>query len=277
ELGREINAGVMVLDGYHFSRDYQARVRVFGAFPVMVLDDYAEIGGHDADLILDQNYGADVSLYGTSSRVGRFLLGTDYVLLRREFRLRRKTPRDVADRAGKILIAMGGSDPDNLSGKVIEVLRGLLDDGATFKVVAGPACPHLDVLRKRSGESAGRIDLIADSNDMPDLLAWADLVILAGGGTLWEALCMGCPVVSLARHPVQDVILGKMGKAGIIAYAGFAASLEMKAFQGEIIELVASRPRRAEMSRKGQQLIDGEGTSRVVRALFDMVSSKKTN
>ncbi len=58
----ETAAGALVLDGYSFSREYQTALRQ-GRIPMLVIDDNGQIGGYDADLILDQNLGADPVAY----------------------------------------------------------------------------------------------------------------------------------------------------------------------------------------------------------------------
>ena len=47
-----------VLDGYHFDAHYQCEIRRTG-FPVLVIDDVADRAPYDADLLLNQNLGAN--------------------------------------------------------------------------------------------------------------------------------------------------------------------------------------------------------------------------
>ena len=113
----------------------------------MVIDDIAHLDHYVADIILNQNINAKELSY--SCELGsKLLLGTDYVLLRDEFLTYKNLKRESPKVAKKILITMGGSDPDNMSLNILESLNQISIKGLEIKVVVGPNNLHLQSLKK---------------------------------------------------------------------------------------------------------------------------------
>src|SRR5262245_49913761 len=105
-LAREIGADWAVLDGYHFTAEYQ-RVLKAAAVRVLVIDDYGHAEHYWADAILNQNLHARESLYPSRKSDIRLLLGPRYTLLRREFWKWRGWKRTHPREATKVLVTFG--------------------------------------------------------------------------------------------------------------------------------------------------------------------------
>ena len=110
----------LALDGYHFTPDYQKAIRENG-YKLLVIDDMAHLDHYHADILLNQNIYAS-SLHYSCDRETVKLLGCEYVLLRREFLKYKDWKREIPEKAKKILVTMGGSDPDDVTLKVIRAL-----------------------------------------------------------------------------------------------------------------------------------------------------------
>jgi spore coat polysaccharide biosynthesis predicted glycosyltransferase SpsG len=107
------------------------------------------------------------------------LLGTKYALLRREFWQWQDWERAINPIARKLLVTFGGSDPDNVTLKVIQALEWLNRDDLEVIVVIGGSNPHYEILQKEATDSSLAISLQQNVSNMPELMAWADLAILA--------------------------------------------------------------------------------------------------
>ncbi|MFH3574753.1 UDP-2,4-diacetamido-2,4,6-trideoxy-beta-L-altropyranose hydrolase, partial [Acinetobacter baumannii] len=82
---------------------------------------------HDADIILDCGLANTPSDYAKlNQRVGHYLMGPRYALLRPEFRTKRlwleQHPKTYNQEKLRILVNLGGIDKDNLTGTVLETL-----------------------------------------------------------------------------------------------------------------------------------------------------------
>ncbi len=193
DLARECEAAWLVVDGDRFDVAFLQRVKS-GARRVLLIDDFAERESLPSDLILNPNLDSTEGSYRKRGTLAPLLLGAPYVMLRREFTAWRGQ-RNFPEEARKILITLGGSDPDNLTPKVVEALGGLPSREIT--VIAGPGYPYLREL-KRLGKA--NIRVVFSATNMRERMEHADLAVIAGGGTLWELLFMGCVVLSYAKE-----------------------------------------------------------------------------
>ena len=129
----------VVLDGYHFGAEYQLGIKAAG-FKLLVVDDYGHADFYHADWVLNQNISACEELYAKRSPATKLLLGPKFAMLRKEFLAYKSWQRETAPVAKKILVTLGGSDPDNVT---LKVIQALIDLDLHVKVVIGGSNPHL--------------------------------------------------------------------------------------------------------------------------------------
>ena len=158
----------------------------------ILIDNQFHLPRYDVDVLLNQNIGAELLAY-TCNSDAVLLLGSQYVLLRSEFLVWKDWGRELAYRPNKVLITMGGSNPDNVSCNVMRALEQLTLPGLHVKVVLGGANPHHVAVHRMAAQLPGECDVIVNATNMPNLMAWADLAITAGGSTCWELAFMGLP------------------------------------------------------------------------------------
>src|SRR3989442_1358618 len=130
-----------------------------------------------ADVVVNQNISAKESLYTSREKYTRLCLGLDYVLLRREFKVWRDWKREIAPVAKKILVTMGGSDPENVTSAVLRAMRLVDIDGVEFIVVVGPGNPNGEMLEQEAAGSNGLTRLCRNVTNIPELLSWADFAV----------------------------------------------------------------------------------------------------
>jgi UDP-2,4-diacetamido-2,4,6-trideoxy-beta-L-altropyranose hydrolase len=255
----------VVLDGYHFDPAYQRRVKRAG-HPLLVIDDMAHLDHYYADVVLNQNIHAAQLDYSCEPDT-RLLLGTDYVLLRREFWPWRDWEREIPDVARKVLVTLGGGDPDNQTLKVIHALQQVNVDGLEATVVIGASNPHFEELESAIRHSSFDSRLVHNVSNMPKLMAWADVAVTAGGSTCWEIAFLGLPNILLVLADNQKGIAEKLGKASVARSLGWYGGVTSKRMAETLSNLVNDRKQRQQMSVNGQKLVDGKGGKRVVSTL----------
>jgi UDP-2,4-diacetamido-2,4,6-trideoxy-beta-L-altropyranose hydrolase len=266
-LGLEYAALWVVVDGYHFGADYQANLKSRG-FKVLLIDDNSDAQHYSADLVLNQNVHAIETLYPNRDASTHLLLGPQYALLRRDFAKWRGPERMPPPIASRVLITMGGSDPDNLSFYALKILTSIGVEDVKVLLVAGGSNPYKAVLEGAIRESKVPIELISEPDNMAELMSGSDIALIAAGGTLWEVLFMGCAVCSFARNAVQRKIIECLENDEAVV------NLDREMARGEtgimraLHELVFSPGLRFRLSRKGRDLVDGRGAERVSAALM---------
>ncbi|MCK6626368.1 MAG: UDP-2,4-diacetamido-2,4,6-trideoxy-beta-L-altropyranose hydrolase [Anaerolineae bacterium] len=265
-LAQKLNAKWVVVDGYHFDAAYQQALKQ-ADLRLLVVDDYGHASHYSADLVLNQNMYAHESLYTSREPFTQLLLGSKYVLLRREFWSWRGWRREIAPLARKVLVTLGGADPDNVTLKVIQALRQTKLEGLQAVVVVGSSNPHWETLRAAVGHSSPSFRLERDVTDMPALMAWADLAISAGGSTCWELAFMGLPSLVLILADNQRRVAEGLDAAGVAFNLGHPTNLSPAALANALHALAHQAEQRTVSARRGQELIDGCGAARVAQQM----------
>ncbi len=258
----------VVLDGYHFDTAYQEKIRKAG-FRLLVIDDNNHLPFYEADALLNQNIHSGKKFVYRCGAGTKLLLGLAYTLLRPEFRRLAGKVRTIPPVAGKILLTMGGSDPDNFTVKVIEALEGVDLADLDAAVVVGPANRHRAVIEEKIRISRKRtaLRLLAAPGNMAELMRWADMAVSAAGSTCWELLLMGLPslVVILAEN--QRIVAEGLASDGVSVNLGRHDEVSAEKIARSILDLARDPAKRARMSSAGRALIDGDGANRVVDCL----------
>jgi UDP-2,4-diacetamido-2,4,6-trideoxy-beta-L-altropyranose hydrolase len=252
----------IVSDGYHFSDKYQDTIKKAGLH-LFFIDDYGHCKKYCADIILNQNLYAGAHFYPKSDIFTRFLLGTQYALLRPEFHHYRHWKREIPEKAKKVLITLGGSDPDNTTLKILKAVKGLDFD---VKAVVGGVNPHLRPVEREIKKSPN-LQILKNVSNMPELMAWADIAFTSGGSTCWETCFMGLPNVIIYCADNQKPIALSLDSAGAAINLGHNKGLEEKKIISSLKKLANNREERRMMSDKGRLLVDGRGAERVIYAM----------
>ncbi len=255
-------ASLVVVDGYVFGREFQAELcRQDPA--TLVIDDHGHAGRYFADVILDQNLGADPLRYRHRPRDARLLLGSEYALLRRMFRDARPAAPAPSGVASNLLVTLGGGDTKEFNLRIVHALKRLDASDLRTIIVAGAAAPSL----RRQTRAMRSIEVKAHVVDMPALMAWADVAVSAGGSTCWEMAYMGLPNLILVLADNQRRIAEQLQAAGVSHNIGDARRLDPPAIAAALDGLIHHRTIRHSMATSGQALIDGRGAERVLDCL----------
>jgi len=262
---RQPIAPIMVLDGYHFDGSYQQRVRS-GAAGLLIVDDCGHRGRCPGDWILNQNLHASPALYPSCGTETQLWLGPQYALLRREFLLPTEAKGEPVDPGGtRILLTMGGADPDDATGQVVSIAQAIPSPWSQhchWRVLVGDAYRAFEPLQARvQGDS--RFQILQGVADMAAQYRWADLAICAGGGSNWEMCYFGVPRIVIPIAANQQPNLPWMTEAGLCLASELSARPLAKALE----TLVLSSDLRARMMVSGRRLVDGRGAQRVVAGL----------
>jgi UDP-2,4-diacetamido-2,4,6-trideoxy-beta-L-altropyranose hydrolase len=257
----------VVLDGYHFGTDYQKRVKDSG-YRLLVIDDYAHLGYYYPDIILNQNYGAENLSYCAETYT-KLLLGTKYVLLRKEFlacvHRRRKFPE-----VGKnIVITMGGGDIENNTLTIIEALNRIKQP-LYIKIVLGANNPHFDSIKNEAGKGAHTAEILTAADNMATIISWADIAISAGGTTVWELAFMGLPSVLCIVAKNQERTIKALAEDGFFLSPNWPRETTFHNIKEMIENLILDKNLRKILSEKSQTLVDSKGAERVFNALMKM-------
>jgi UDP-2,4-diacetamido-2,4,6-trideoxy-beta-L-altropyranose hydrolase len=265
-LAREHAAAWVVVDGYQFGVDYQQALKSAG-FKVLFLDDYGHAGHYFADLVLNQNVFADRSAYENRESYTRLLLGPQYCLLRREFNAWREWRREIVPVGHRVLVTMGGSDPENFTERAIDALNLIEGEKLEATVVVGGGNERSELLTCIAARVGKKIAVRRDISNMAELMAWADVAVSAAGTTCWEMCLMGLPALLVDLAENQTPVARELDRRGCAIHLGGPRDVSSERLAEQVERLLSSRDDRLAMSLRCRELVDGEGTRRVLSAL----------
>ena len=193
---------------------------------------------NDMDLVIDWSVEAykifDTNKYSKTE----FLLGPKYVILPKDFYSSKVINRKVSNsNYKKILIAMGGADEFNFTGKVVEaILRSNID--VELNIIIGSGYEYKEELEKRLKDTTFKYNVKQNITNMLDEYLTCDIGIGAGGLTSSELVATNTSAILIATYEHQVdrcVYFDKMGWVKYLGYKKFDENDLIDAIQNPII------------------------------------------
>jgi UDP-2,4-diacetamido-2,4,6-trideoxy-beta-L-altropyranose hydrolase len=261
---RTHDAAWLVIDGYHFSRDYILGIQRAGLH-LMLLDDVADRDLSGVEVVLNQNAYATVTMYQHSVPCPKLLLGAPHTLLRREF-LMHDGEKEIRREATRVLVTLGGADVPNATQHVMQALRQITRKRLEIRLIVGSANQHLAALQKelhllRDKHAA---DILINPPDIPALMTWSDATITAAGSSCWELCRLGVPQFMLVTADNQRLMPPYFVEHGIADVFGAMNDSRVTEFAQRLDALLQDFDKRSRLSQAARRLIDGSGAARVV-------------
>ena len=261
----------IVFDHYGLDRgDHEALAH---GRPALVLDDLANrpLGGH---MVVDSGPARRATDYALLVEAPvRLLLGPAYAPVRPEFADLREAA--LARRGGpvrRMLLALGLTDPQGLTTRIVDRLRPRLGDIA-LDVVVGSAAPGLKGLSRLAAHDP-RLTIHVDTPHMAQLIAEADIGFGAAGSTTWERCVLGLPqaivIVAENQRPAAQAVAERGG--ALVIDAG--ADDFDQAIDRLCVRLLTDAGLRDRLSAAGAEICDGRGAARTAEAFLGLIAER---
>lgn len=264
-ISKNMSASWLVLDGYHFHASYQQIIKDSG-LNLLLIDDNGSETHYYADIVLNQNIHALEKLYSSREPYTCLLLGTHYALLRDEFISWHGWKRKIPKSARNILVTLGGSDPENVTFKILDAIEQLEFNNLNVIIIAANN-QYSEQIKSLIEKSKVNVTFKNKVRRMSDLMAWADIAVSAGGTSTWELAFMGLPMLMIAIADNQCLIVEELSKTGVAVNLGWHQNVTSSMIAKAISQLIEDEDKRTEMSRLAQTLVDGKGADRVLEKI----------
>jgi len=281
ELAKALDAQAVLLDGYLFGEPFIHLLKKSGneRSVISMRDTMPEVSFVKMnDLII---YPCLAERSGMDYLPSNIRCGPDFALIRDEFTLNRERAANLKSRIEKnqltqLLICLGGADPvDGTS----TILRTLLDNvekiagNLKVRVILGGSNPVSSELVElaQSIKSKCECELLYDVQRMNEHYEWADAVVTAAGGMVWEWLFFGLTggVVAIAENQERfyDDLVRLNHATGFGKLIGMARTFDEECFLQWLEKLIGTERRQ----NRSSSIIDGKGAFRVCEAIFGLL------
>ncbi len=195
----------------------------------------------------------------------RVYAGPSYQVINPDFRRMHRLTKPISKRIKKIVVNLGGGDCRPFFEVVLEGLARCNDD---LEVTGLSGFTNWGQDRLGRGPWDHLLFRWADRNEsIADLFFDADLIITAAGVSCYEAMCVGAPVIAMARDSFQEVTVKTLARGGAVLGWHADENLDPGVLKTLVCTLNENEDRRRELSHAGRELVDGLGAERVATIL----------
>lgn len=196
--------------------------------------------------------------------------GKEYFIFNDRFANIKKEIKEVGH---NILITMGGSDPFNITLKVLNSIETFNDKDITV-ILNNKSLSYNDVLKICSNRSLTLKDYV---EDIEIYMEDADLIILNGGTTRYEACLSKTPFIAISIHQKQFDITKRLTDIIGAINIGVVEDVSSNQLNDTIEELLVNYELRKEISQKMENSLDVKGKNRIcdtIIAEFNLYKSQ---
>lgn len=178
---------IVVLDNYFFNTNYQQKIKDKGCRLVCVDDVHDR--HYVADAVVNQILGVEATDFSCAPST-RLCLGANYAMLRAPFRAAMGGQRLRPNTANRLLVAMGGSDPKQITERIVGLIKEQYE--GQISVLIGGQYKGADRLTRYRGVE---VHQNLDAQGCADLIAAQDVVVVPSSTLSYESFAIGCAVV----------------------------------------------------------------------------------
>jgi len=280
----------LIIDHYDIHLDWEETIKkVYPNLKLMSIDDYLD-RKHNVNILLNQMYFKNLTQIEKSYQElmvnpnTKLLIGTYYCLLNPIIQKYRKAKSVAQPSTFKILISLGGCDPENVTLKVLQNLTPVpISTQIEYHVVIGTSNQHADSLRAEIAQNPNKIHLHQglSQEEMFQLISTISLAIGSIGVSMYERLCIGVPTIIITIAENQQAIAQELSEANLVDDLGFGLNFDItkmrQIINQKISEVLPGLQSELETEVKGKPLIekeqeyqktcDGRGISRIIKVM----------
>ncbi len=259
-LTTDYNADRIILDMKgEIGKDYILALRESG-IPIVSIDNNSE-GAQLADINIFP-VAHFVENEGWKDYKGKLFYGAEYVILSRDFQVNHP---HLKGEVLNVLVTMGGSDPNNLSVKVLNALSRIND--ITITIVLGCYFSVGEQIREIACRNQNIV--VHDKvTNMAELMCQADIALTSFGVTIYELAGVGVPAITITRSREDSRDAELFARCGTCLNLGYYENVSDDDIVTCVKALLRDDELRQIMASKGKSLVDGKGASRVAEIIM---------
>ena len=276
------NPNLMVLDvnNYHTFQtidDYSYYLKTLGRMPVFTVS-FEDPKNHPplSDVAILPYAGAEQLKYDDGKCL--YLTGPKYFVLPRIFLKARpaviRKNAGIRKNPGRLLISMGGSDPKNITLKVLSALNKAKIKIQLTIILGGFSKITDTMVNDVMDNYKGRFSIIRDCKNMARVISQSDMAIIGSGLMKYETASLGLPSIVISLDPYHSSIMDDFVRYNCVEHLGHADIVKDSQIAEAAINLLNDFEKRKRMSDAGKAMIDGCGVERIFSKVTSKLASK---
>lgn len=264
-LIKDLNISYMLVDSYYVTSAYMEALSSLTR--TAYIDDLHE-RVWPCNVIINYAVYCDLFDYANEYKDATRLLGCSYMPLRLEYN---QIAARTCGKATKALVVTGGMDELHFMKNMFHTISasdGLKDIDFTF--ICGRFNPDLDQLTTMA-EQVSNINVLPALPTLKEAMLDADILVTAGGTTLYEMAATGLPGIAFRIADNQCYNVDTFAKLGLVLDAGDVRyDFSYTKLADMIRGLVDNQKQRQDMSTRLMGLVDGKGALRMAKGIMNI-------
>ncbi len=208
---------------------------------------------------------------------GELFCGWDCIPLRKEFSETTTLPPVIPDKEKssipELLVTAGGSDPAELTLKILQVLTAI-NEPWHAKIVIGPMFKNLDKIKGIAVKLGDRVKLVSNVESMSRLMSQSDLAITSFGMTAYELAACRTPQLLLCLTDDHASSASALHDTGAAISLGRYDRVTKQKLTETLLNVISDKKLRADMVMNAEKLNIGRGSSNIAETIIKRLKSK---
>lgn len=206
DIIEEFSPHLIINDTLDTSDAYMQAINVASSY-ILNFEDLGR-GASLANVVINDLYPASASAAGKN-----VLSGPDYFCLRDEFTTLK--PKDLASSIKEVLLCFGGTDPADLTLRVLNILTELtIFRSIKVTTILGPGYENINKVKEKFG-GYKNVTIVSDTKRISDYMYRADLAFTSNGRTVLELSSMNTLTISISQNERETTHLYASDQNGI--------------------------------------------------------------
>jgi len=199
----------------------------------------------------------NVNFYDSHTKT-RYYIGPKYIIFKKDLNLY-KGSYQYRNKLKKIMLSFGGSDPTNLTCKLLKKLVAINEE-MEIKILLGQSYKFLEELnqiKRKNKFGASKINIFSEVKKISKLMLKVDFLLTSVGMTMFESLYLNIPTTAFVRN-------NKEGSN----FLNFFIVRELNKVENIWLEMKETYNNYSNYKKKIKKLEIGEGESDIVKEIL---------
>ncbi|MBY6836414.1 polysaccharide biosynthesis protein [Clostridium botulinum] len=224
KLTKEYNPDILIIDVQKLERNtsynFENIKKQSGVKKIILIDKYVE--DYFVDLMIIQGIQSD-EFEDKVKGNNKVIQGLKTLFINHDFRKVKWIPKN------EIVISFGGTDINNLTTKMIELLNSIdIKTNCVYKIIVGPYFKFINELKHELTQFKCQYKIIINPKNVAEEIKNCKLGITYYGVSFYEFKFLGIPTIDIVSDEIYENEFKKISSLGIGNYCGTKYNLDVK-------------------------------------------------